>query len=135
MEEIVRRQLEVGGLSAERQDQGQVQRAVGQAVDPWMRWFLAYDPRPALRAVRAPVLALNGERDLHVDAGQNLTSIAAALEAGGNRDVTLLSLPGHNHLFQRAATGMTHEYAAIEETVSPEVLDQVRDWILTVTGE
>ena len=135
VEEIVRRQLEVGGLSAARQDQGQVQRAVDQAVDPWMRWFLVFDPRPALRAVRAPVLALNGELDLHVDAGQNLTSIAAALEAGGNRNVTLLSLPGHNHLFQRAATGMTHEYAAIEETVSPEVLDQVRDWILTVTGE
>ena len=112
-----------------------MQRAVDQAVDPWMRWFLAFDPRPALRAVRAPVLALNGQLDLQVDGQQNLTAIAAALEAGGNRNVTLRSLPGHNHLFQRASTGRIDEYSAIEETLSPEVLDQVRDWILTVTGE
>ena len=36
---------------------------------------------------------------------------------------------------QRASTGRIDEYSAIEETVSPEVLDQVRDWILTATGE
>ncbi len=135
VEEIVRRQFEIHGVPAARQDESQVQEAVDQALDPWMRWFLAFDPRPALGAVRAPVLALNGQLDLQVDGQQNLTAIAAALEAGGNRNVTLRSLPGHNHLFQRASTGRIDEYSAIEETLSPEVLDQVRDWILTVTGE
>ncbi|MCY3738689.1 MAG: alpha/beta fold hydrolase [Gemmatimonadaceae bacterium] len=135
VEEIVRRQFEMNGVPAAQQDDSQVQAAVDQALDPWMRWFLAFDPRPALGAVRAPVLALNGELDLQVDGQQNLTAIATALEAGGNRDVTVRSLPGHNHLFQRASTGRIDEYSAIEETLSPLVLDEVRDWILTVTGE
>lgn len=135
VEGIVRRQFEMNGVPAAQQDDSQVQAAVDQALDPWMRYFLAFDPRPALGAVRAPVLALNGELDLQVDGEQNLTAIAAALEAGGNRDVTVRSLPGHNHLFQRASTGRIDEYSAIEETVSPRVLDEVRDWILTVTGE
>ena len=135
VEEIVRRQFEASGVPAAQQDESQVQAAVDQALDPWMRYFLAFDPRPALSAVRAPVLALSGELDLQVDGQQSMTAIAEALEAGGNREVTLRSLPGHNHLFQRASTGRIDEYSAIEETVSPEVLEQVRDWILTVTGE
>ena len=135
VEEIVRRQFEANGVPAAQQDESQVRAAVDQALDPWMRYFLAFDPRPVLGAVRAPVLALNGELDLQVDGRQNLTAIAAALEAGGNRNITLLSLPGHNHLFQRASTGRIDEYSAIEETVSPAVLSQVRDWILTATGE
>ena len=69
-----------------------------------MRYFLTFDPRPALEKIRVPVLALNGELDVQVDAGQKLTAIAAALEKGGNRNVTTHRLPKHNHLFQRART-------------------------------
>ena len=104
-----------------------------QVLNPWMRYFLAFDPRPALEATRVPVLALNGELDVQVDAEQNLTAIDAALEKGGNHNVTLHRLPKHNHLFQRAKTGLVNEYAVIEETLSPEVLDLIRDWIVSVT--
>ena len=34
-----------------------------------------YDPRPTLRAVDVPVLAINGELDLQVDAEQKLPEI------------------------------------------------------------
>ena len=71
-------------------------------------------PRPALEAITVPVLALNGELDVQVDAEQNLTAIAAALEKGGNPNVTVHRLPKHNHLFQRAKTGLVDEYAVIE---------------------
>ena len=47
--------------------------------------------------------------------------------------VAVHRLPGHNHLFQRAKTGLVNEYAAIEETISPEVLNLIRDWVLSVT--
>ena len=66
-----------------------------------------------------------------VDAGQNLVAIAAALE--NNSNVTIHRLPELNHLFQHARTGLIGEYGVIEETISPEVLDLIRDWILTVT--
>jgi fermentation-respiration switch protein FrsA (DUF1100 family) len=98
-----------------------------------MRYFLAFDPRPVLEAIQVPVLVLNGELDVQVDADQNLTAIAAALQKGGNRKVTVHRLPKHNHLFQHANTGLINEYAVIEETISPEVLNLVRDWVLSVT--
>ena len=133
VDEIVRKQFEINGVPPAQQDETQVQAAVEQVLNPWMRYFLAFDPRPALEATRVPVLALNGELDVQVDAEQNLTAIDAALEKGGNHNVTLHRLPKHNHLFQRAKTGLVNEYAVIEETLSPEVLDLIRDWVVSVT--
>jgi uncharacterized protein len=98
--------------------------------NPWARFFLDYDPRPALRKVRVPVLALNGELDKQVLADQNLPAIEQALREGKNPDVTIRRMPGLNHLFQTAKTGSTMEYAQIEETMSPAVLDLVTHWIL-----
>lgn len=131
--EIVRKQFEANGIPIDQQDETQVQAAVEQVLNPWMRYFLAFNPQPILKKVKVPVLALNGELDVQVDAEQNLTGIATALEQGGNRNVTIHRLPKHNHLFQRAITGLVNEYAAIEETISPEVLSLIRDWILPVT--
>jgi fermentation-respiration switch protein FrsA (DUF1100 family) len=96
---------------------------------PWFRYFLSYDPRPTLRQVTRPALVLGGSLDLQVIATQNLPAIDAALRAGGNRDVTVTTLPGLNHLFQTAATGAPSEYATIEETMAPSVLSTVAEWI------
>jgi pimeloyl-ACP methyl ester carboxylesterase len=108
--------------------------AVSQMISPWFRWFLRYDPVPALRATRVPVLALNGSLDLQVPADENLAGIRQALQAGGNRDVTTEKLPGLNHLFQTAHTGAPSEYSAIEETFSPAALQRIGDWIVQRTG-
>lgn len=108
--------------------------AIGTLVSPWFRWFMRYDPAPALRATRVPVLALNGALDLQVPADENLAGIQAALRAGGNRDVTVEKLPGLNHLFQTARTGAPSEYNEIEETMSPAVMERVAGWILERFG-
>ena len=96
---------------------------------PWSRYFLNYDPRPTLAGVKVPVLALNGAKDSQVDPAQNLPAIEAALRKGGNRDVTIKLMPGLNHLFQPCKTGEVSEYLSIEQTMSPEVLDLIADWI------
>lgn len=132
VERVVRKQLEINGVPSAKQEETQVRALVEQSLTPWMRYFLTFDPRPALEKIRVPVLALNGELDVQVDAEQNLTAIAAALEKGGNQDVTVHRLPEHNHLFQRARTGLVNEYGTIEETLSPKVLDLIRDWVLSV---
>ena len=132
VEEIVRKQLEINGVPPDQQDDALVRANAELILTPWMRYFLTFDPRPALEKIRVPVLALNGELDVQVDAEQNLTAIAAALEKGGNRDITVHRLPEHNHLFQRARTGLMNEYGAIEETLSPRTLDLIRDWVLLV---
>jgi uncharacterized protein len=104
-------------------------------LTPWFRYFLTYDPRPALLKVTCPVLALNGAKDLQVDSKINLPTIAAILKEGGNRDVTTKELANLNHLFQTCKTGAVAEYATLEETISPEVLQTIGDWIQQRTGK
>ena len=96
---------------------------------PWFRFFLTYDPRPALRKVRVPVLVMIGAKDIQVPPKENLEAIKKALEEGGNQDVTLKEMPGLNHLFQTAKTGTLSEYAQIEETFAPAALDVLAEWI------
>ncbi|GAC1639353.1 MAG: hypothetical protein NVS9B14_20480 [Candidatus Acidiferrum sp.] len=99
-------------------------------ASPWFRYFLDYDPVPALKKVACPVLAFNGTKDLQVIAAENLPLIRQALEEGGNKDVTAQEMPELNHLFQHAESGTPAEYGAIEETLSPELLQMIPDWIL-----
>ncbi len=96
---------------------------------PWFRFFIDYDPRPALRKVRCPVLALNGDKDVEVVARENLPAIEKALKEGGNKDFTVLALPGLNHMFQTCKTGAGSESITIEETLAPVALKTVGDWI------
>jgi len=110
--------------------QAQLGAAIKQVTLPWVRYFITYDPAPALTKVKCPVLAINGERDLQVPPRQNLPAIRKALEAGGNKDFEVDELPGLNHLFQTAKTGAPSEYAGIEETISPIALEKMADWIL-----
>lgn len=104
-------------------------------LSPWFRYLLLYDPRPVLKQVRCPVLALAGERDLQVSPKQNLPAIAEALKAGGNPDFTTIELPGLNHLLQTSRTGSPNEYAQIEETMSPRALEIIANWIIKHTTQ
>ncbi len=102
---------------------------VGQMTSPWMQYFIKYDPAPALEKVSCPVLAINGEKDLQVPPKENLGAIQTALAKGGNTNVTTVELPGLNHLFQEAETGMLSEYAEIDQTFSPKAMEVVTNWI------
>ena len=113
----------------------QIDAYVHQMLTPWYRELLGTDPRPILEQVACPVLALNGAKDLQVAAADNLAAIDAALKRGGNADVTVINFPDLNHLFQHADTGSPVEYAAIEETINPAVLDVITDWITQRTRE
>ena len=103
------------------------QLVLSQVSSPWFRYFFQYDPAPNLRLIRVPVLAMNGSLDRQVLPAENLAAIKAALK--DDRDVTIVELPGLNHLFQTARTGAVGEYADIEETVAPVALERVANWI------
>jgi uncharacterized protein len=121
-----------------------VRQALGlneQAVDarvqvimsPWFMELASYDATKELRNIHCPVLALFGGKDMQVAAQPNSDAMKAAFAAAGNRAVTLRTFPGLNHLFQHATTGALTEYSAIEETLSPEVMDTTAQWILAAT--
>ncbi|WP_140486584.1 alpha/beta hydrolase family protein [Flavobacterium sp. GSA192] len=108
-----------------------VKLQVSQIATPWMHYFITYNPAPALEKIKCPVLALNGEKDLQVPANENIEAIKKALAKAGNTNVTTKIFPNLNHLFQESKTGVPTEYATIEQTFSPLVLDEITKWINT----
>lgn len=108
----------------------QIAKSSDILLSSWFRYFLTYDPRPTLKGVKVPVLAVNGEKDLQVPCKENLTEIEKALKEGANKDFQIKSFPNLNHLFQTCQTGSPQEYGQIEETFSPDVLKEMGNWIL-----
>jgi hypothetical protein len=98
-------------------------------VTPWFRYLLTYDPRPILARVTVPVLAIFGEKDVQVPPAQSVPPMDSAFRAAGNRAVTIRVFPNLNHLFQHATTGLVNEYGRIEQTIAPEVLEAIGEWI------
>ena len=110
------------------------QRQLPRFKSPWVHFFLSYDPAPTLEKVRCPVLALYGSKDMQLDPEQNASAMKAAFARGGNREATVEILPGLNYMFQKADTGLGWEYATISETISPDVLRTIGDWIAARTS-
>jgi hypothetical protein len=102
--------------------------AVANFTSPRTRQLMRYNPVPALRLLKMPVLALTGSLDVQVPPEPNLGPMRAALQ--GNPRATVVELPGLNHLFQTAQRGAMEEYGAIEETIAPAALKLIGDWVV-----
>jgi uncharacterized protein len=102
-------------------------------TSPWFRYFLAYDPLPELKKTKCPVLAIYGAKDLQVPPKINLPMVQKAFADGGNSQAEVKQLPDLNHLFQHAYTGSPTEYAAIDETFSPDALQMIGEWVTART--
>ena len=106
-----------------------LQAQIRLMTSPWFRQFLDFDPEPLLQQLQIPVLALNGDRDLQVDAEDTVPLLRSAYDKSGNKDFTVVEVEGVNHLFQRAQSGSPALYGAIEETMAPEVLNGIGRWL------
>lgn len=120
--ELVRKQN-----AAKPADQRAPEAEVTAGITPYLAALVAYDPAPALNALRIPVLAFYGGNDLQVPPGQSEQPMRAGLAA--DPDATVHVFPGLNHLMQPTETGLPTEYATIETTISPEVLTFVTGWL------
>ena len=105
----------------------QCRQTIAAQSNPWLQWFINYDPTNDIRNTHCPVLAINGERDCQVISRQNLSVIKELLPSSKRNLVK--EYPALNHLFQHCITGLSTEYASIEETISPEVLQDMVMWI------
>jgi uncharacterized protein len=110
-----------------------IRQKVQSSMLPWLKYFLAYEPAPALKMIACPVLAINGEKDLQVLCDVNTSAIDSALKTGGNKDYTVKKMPGLNHLFQKCNTGLGEEYAFIEETINNDALEAIGNWVIEKT--
>lgn len=105
-------------------------QADSAAPGGWYQWFYHYDPLPTAKRVSQPTLILHGAIDRQVSAGQADT-LARAIRAGGNRQVTVQVFPGLNHLFLPSPTdGSPAEYEALKDVEVPAaVLDLITSWL------
>ncbi|MGW4534663.1 alpha/beta hydrolase family protein [Nocardia sp. NPDC004340] len=103
------------------------EEAMDEIVSPYMAALVCYDPAPALSALRVPVLAFYGSKDLQVPAAQNEGPARTLLAA--DPDATVMVFDGLNHLMQPADKGTPDEYARIETTIDPQVLTTVTGWL------
>lgn len=97
-----------------------------QTRTPWFDSFVSLNPRDYLKSIRCPLLAVNGEKDTQVYP-DNLSVIRELVP-----QAKTMLMPELNHLMQHAVTGEVSEYSEIRETISPEVLDAVTQFILTL---
>ena len=93
---------------------------------PWYRTFLRYNPAEDIRNIDIPWLALNGTKDLQVLCEDNTSTIMQL-----NPNATVVVFDGLNHLFQQCNRGTVDEYAIIEQTISPQVLETILNWLNT----
>jgi uncharacterized protein len=101
------------------------------AADPWMKYFLNFNPAATDSLVKTPVLILTGANDQQASPEQN-PEIAAAFKGGGNPDVTARVLPNLNHLFVHDTNGYPGGYTKLPPPVrmEPEVVGIVADWLV-----
>lgn len=104
--------------------------SIQQMCSPWFFTFIHFNPKTYLRKLRCPLLAIGGEKDLQVDAVANNKLFEKYLRKNPNH--RYITIPSANHLLQSCTTGSPNEYGQIEETIKPEVLDLITEWLAQI---
>ena len=102
------------------------------AKDPWLKFFLTYDPASTMRRLKTPaVLILTGEHDQQAQP-QQVPLMAAAFREAVNTDVTARVLPGINHIFVEDPDGFPANYAKLPKPIrmQQQALDTISNWLV-----
>ncbi len=114
-------------LRGDAQAVAQCREAIKGALSPEIISLQRYDPTVDIGRIGCPILAIVGEKDLQVPASVSVVPLEGKVREG--TPLTTVIYPDLNHLFQHAGTGLPTEYVEIEETVSPQVMEDMAEWI------
>ncbi len=92
----------------------------------WMREFMAYDPLPALRAARAPMLAITGSKDVQVDPAD------LAVVAQTAPDAQVLEIPDVDHILRHEPGPISnprHYGKQVKQPLDPRVTEAILAWL------
>ena len=90
-----------------------------------------YDPTENLKRVKCPMLAINGMLDAQVACEENLSAIKRLVP-----HATVKPYEGLNHFFQTCSGWLgSTQYAVIRETMAPQVLEDIVNWLQDVTRQ
>ena len=97
---------------------------------PWMKYFLTYDPVPTARKVKQPVFIMQGGTDQQVTPDQ-APLLEQAFKGGGNKDVTMKVYKDRNHLFLQDPIGYPGGYVKLTSgKIDGEVMGELAEWLV-----
>ena len=92
--------------------------------------YLKVDSAEYIAKTKCPILALGGDKDIAVPAKENHKALDAMMAKMKRTNYQTIEFPNVNHFFQTCKFGMPGESPALEETMSPKVMQAISDWIL-----
>ncbi|WP_224484717.1 alpha/beta hydrolase family protein [Robertkochia aurantiaca] len=98
----------------------------------WYHYYLQFDVTKYLEQLKIPILALNGDRDISVEADFNLNGIERTLNRSGNKSFKTIKLRDVNHFFQSSEDDKIENVYFNKETFSKEALGLIAEWIQTL---
>lgn len=96
----------------------------------WARQFLAFESKTYLAQLNVPFLVINGSKDVQVPALSNQEGFKIGMTPASLFKSTFYVLEGANHLFQQCKECNLSEYATLEQTLDPTLMQWVTTWIL-----
>lgn len=140
LRERVRRLLAGEGPSAVLASEAACHRATWYRLMPgatseeisYVARMAAFDPRPALSGLRAPLLALYGCDDVYLPVEENARQLRGTLEQSGHHDHEVVLVPGADHGLRvhsgsGPATMVDGRYPNSE--VAPGVFELIVTWL------
>jgi pimeloyl-ACP methyl ester carboxylesterase len=96
----------------------------------WARQFLAFESKTFLAQLNVPFLVINGSKDVQVPALVNQEGFKIGMTPASSVKSAFYVLEGANHLFQQCKECNLSEYATLEQTLDPTLMQWVTTWIL-----
>lgn len=114
----------IARLKATTTDTARIQLAKVNAR--WMREFMAYDPLPALRAAKAPMLAITGSKDVQVDPAD----LAVIAESAPVATVRAIDDVDHILRYEPGPISNPRHYGRqVEQPLDPRVVQAIIQWL------
>jgi pimeloyl-ACP methyl ester carboxylesterase len=103
--------------------------AASEPMRDWMQEIFKEDPLLRLRKVRAPVLAIAGDKDFQTDAELDFRAVADALQKHGRKGSESKLFVGLDHLLKPEPGDSTvGHYGDLTRRVDPNALSFLSDW-------
>ncbi len=99
---------------------------IQQLCSPWFFTLFHLNPKDYITQLHCPIFAINGEKDLQVEAEANQLLMRQYLPK--DQKFSAYKVPNANHLLQPCTSGAPGEYGKIETTILPEVLQKIAEF-------
>jgi pimeloyl-ACP methyl ester carboxylesterase len=96
----------------------------------YMRRFYVYDPAPALRASKAPLLAIFGELDTPEGVKANVSATRQIMDQAGRRDYMVKVYASASHNLMEVPPDNPNEFVRLKR-FPPGLFDMMVDWTTT----